>query len=827
MKKLKLIALSISLLILTNTLASNTGFIKPANTISSSFIGKYTDISKKRYYEEIFNKSERKQLKKAQKYLASAKKYMNQYDASQREIEKLYTIAEATSSAKSREKALKKARKIESKSLKKGFKALSYYKKANDIKTKVYATAINRIRPNDDSKSATVGRNLEMEAKTIFENASTKERTAPQHDEQLKFNTLREANILTQNALKLQEKAFGVYKNDESVNTEDIVIPDSNVKNDTINDVIKKDSVLFPVYTEYYNPATDANLYRSKANIILPKLKLSTEEQNMIIDANNRNTNANNLLRQVDEAYITVDSLNFVADRTEDTRLRDEIRTRAIEKEHNAFYKLTKATNEYLNVNEIRYKVYKKHMPIIPADKLTADTEKAKRYSDEADDYFNKAKSDIQKAKKLMYRSEEYLKLMGANDLMLYALQLQESAYGIYLGIPDAISTQIDTSFVADNTINNSQTSVKKENTSSSLSWELLAKYSYSEAKPKPVKYKNKKGVVFMVQVGIFKGLLPPAKFGNVQPIIFDKFVKNPFRRYMVGEYKTYEAAELALSKVKSLGYSDAYILALIDGERNKANIGKSIINRNDADYARIKNTEIARIKGEKYIANNSSNNNSNNNSSNNQQSNYSSSGNVKNTQGLVYFVQLGMFSNPDAMDKFKNLQPLFTEKISGRGTRYLYGNFGTLAMARRENQTLKNKGFNDSYVTAYYNGEHISLDRAKNLEKQHGTGSSSNNTANVKQSSGSISFMVQVGAYTNKLDASELNKLKNNYSPRSVSHKYSGGKNLYTVGNYKTYKEAKYLQKKLVEEGHNGVFVIALEGNNKIPVGEAIKKQN
>ena len=54
-------------------------------------------------------RSERKELKKAGKYLTSAKKYIDKYDADQREIEKLYTIAEATSSPKSREKSLKKA----------------------------------------------------------------------------------------------------------------------------------------------------------------------------------------------------------------------------------------------------------------------------------------------------------------------------------------------------------------------------------------------------------------------------------------------------------------------------------------------------------------------------------------------------------------------------------------------------------------------------------------------------------------------------------------------------------------------------------------------
>ncbi|NJO88695.1 MAG: hypothetical protein HC831_06820 [Chloroflexia bacterium] len=171
---------------------------------------------------------------------------------------------------------MKKARKLELKALNKGMKAIGYYKKGTDIKKRIYSTAINRARLNDDSKNAKLGRNIELEAKNIFEAAETKERTAPQHDEQLKFNTLRESNDMILRALGMQETAFWPYKNDPSVKTEDINIPnvdDNNNITDSVTTVIHPDSVLFPVYAEEYNPLTDPNLYRSKANIILPRLK--------------------------------------------------------------------------------------------------------------------------------------------------------------------------------------------------------------------------------------------------------------------------------------------------------------------------------------------------------------------------------------------------------------------------------------------------------------------------------------------------------------------------------------------------------------------------
>ncbi len=816
MNKIRIIALSISLIIIANTTLHAKINYPENNSLSELF--SVNDLSKKKYYEDIFNKAERKHLKKAEKYLLAAEKYMDQYDADQRKIEKLYTIAEATSSQKSREKSLKKARKLEIKALKKGMKAIRYYKKGTNIKKKIYSTAINRIRLNDNSKNAKLGRNIELEAKNIYETAEKKERTAPQHDDQLKFNVFREANSMTLRALSMQETAIGLYKNDESVKVDDINIPtidDNNNITDSVKIIINPDSVLFPVYPEQYNPLTDPNLYRSKANIIYPRLNLSNQDMNMIREASRENQKANNLLKQVDNDYLIVDSLNYVADRTEDFYQRDKLRTRAVEKESSAFYKLIKATNKYLSVNETRYKVYEKHYPKIDPNKQNSDTQRAKKFQEEAKDYYAKAKSEIARAKNIMFKSEQYLKLMGANDLMLYALQLQESAYSIYFNMPEAMSSVVDTSFIDDNNINNSNVSAS-ENTSG-LSWSFLSRYTYSKEKPKPARYKNKKGVVFLVQVGIFKGLLPPAKFGTVQPLVFDKFVKNPYRRYMAGEYKTYEAAQLALSKVKALGYTDAYIVSLVDGNRNTAEYGQSKVKKDD-HYAYLSRMEAARIKGETFSENKTSNSNQA----------YTTGGSVTNTKGLLYFVQLGMFSNPDAGNQFKNLQPIFTDKVKGIGTRYLLGTYGKIAVARAQSQRVKNMGYKDAYVTAYYNGQHIKLDKAKKLEKQQ-YGSVTNNTNNVTTTNnvakGSISFMVQVGAYSQALSNADENKLKSKFAPRNVNRKFAKGMNVYIIGNYKTYKEADYLKRKLLDEGHQGVFVVAFEGTNKIPVGEAIKK--
>jgi len=780
----------------------------------------YLNFSDKAYYESIFKKDERKQLSKSDKYLKKAKKYIQKYESYQSEIDRLYKIAGATSSAKSKKKALKKAKKLENKALKNGDKALEYYNNANSIRSKIYSTAINRNRLDDKSKNAILGRALELQAKALLQEAEKIEKTAPIHDKKLKFQAYIKANDKKIKAFKLQEDAFGFYAKDNTLNADSYVI--DSLDKDTNNNE-KTDTTLFPVYVEQYNPLRDSNLYKSKANFIIPKLNLSSQELSLFVESNRKNEYANNLLRQVDEAYFVIDSLNIVAEMVKDEMEKDRIKQKARTKEANAFYKLIKATNTYIEVNKIRYNIYIKNInKVKKANNNNKDIQKADFYVKEANDYFLKANYKIKQTKKMIYKSDQYINLMSANDLQLYSLQLIESAYGLYMDMPNIVTENIESLHIDDNTPIEKTKGLDTKTASKSLSWELLSTYTYSKNTPMPVKYQYKKGIVFCVQVGIFKGYLPPHIFNTISPVIFDKFVKNPYRRYLVGEYFTFEAAELALQKVKIIGYSDAYIIAKQNGIRKKYYNGKSqLIFDNNYNY--MKNKELSKLNGVSYSNNNSSNSNSNSSSIsvNTKQTGSVTGKNIKNTTGLVYLVQLVMYKNPIPYSKVKYLQPIYTEIIPNKGTKYMIGTFSTISEARTQNSNIKAKGINDSYVIAYYNGVNISLDKAKQLEKPN---NSSYNNNNINYSKNSITFKVQVGAYSNKLSNNEEQKLKAKFLAWTVNKQFAKGMYIYTIGNYKTYNPAKQMKKELLAEGKDGVFVIAFNGSKKIKVGEAIK---
>ncbi|MBN2350272.1 MAG: PD40 domain-containing protein [Bacteroidales bacterium] len=85
---------------------------------------------------------------------------------------------------------------------------------------------------------------------------------------------------------------------------------------------------------------------------------------------------------------------------------------------------------------------------------------------------------------------------------------------------------------------------------------------------------------------------------------------------------------------------------------------------------------------------------------------------------GLIFRVQLGAFSNPIANDAFKGISPVSAEKNPENGiTKYFAGIFYSGKNAAIALEQIKNYGFPDSFIVPYFNGEKISIQKAKEIE--------------------------------------------------------------------------------------------------------------
>lgn len=82
-------------------------------------------------------------------------------------------------------------------------------------------------------------------------------------------------------------------------------------------------------------------------------------------------------------------------------------------------------------------------------------------------------------------------------------------------------------------------------------------------------------------------------------------------------------------------------------------------------------------------------------------------------TEGLFYTVQLGVFSAQIPEKYWKGIEPLYKLQIEDGTTRYFSGIFHSVDEARPKLGAAKGNGLVDSFITAYYKGNRITIAEA------------------------------------------------------------------------------------------------------------------
>jgi hypothetical protein len=88
--------------------------------------------------------------------------------------------------------------------------------------------------------------------------------------------------------------------------------------------------------------------------------------------------------------------------------------------------------------------------------------------------------------------------------------------------------------------------------------------------------------------------------------------------------------------------------------------------------------------------------------------------------KGLLYRVQMGVFSKEISYDHFGGLSPVTAEIIEDRGLKkYYIGLFSNFSEADKALQKIHQQGFIDSFIVAWFNGKKVSINRAEEIEKE------------------------------------------------------------------------------------------------------------
>jgi hypothetical protein len=196
---------------------------------------------------------------------------------------------------------------------------------------------------------------------------------------------------------------------------------------------------------------------------------------------------------------------------------------------------------------------------------------------------------------------------------------------------------------------------------------------------------------------------------------------------------------------------------------------------------------------------------------------------------GLVYRIQIGVFSKPLDPSYFKGISPVTGFKISGTGsTRYFVGMFRKMDDAGRALVTVKQMGFKDSFVTAVLDGKAVSIDRASLMEDEWGqkpllkiaqvqrTGETAPST---------LIFRVEVIRSVKPVS----NEITENYRKMAGNRGFEiisagDGTLVYLIGKFITFESASEYADLLKRNGYRDAKVAAYLGSKEIPVETAKK---
>lgn len=377
----------------------------------------------------------------------------------------------------------------------------------------------------------------------------------------------------------------------------------------------------------------------------------------------------------------------------------------------------------------------------------------------------------------------------------------------------------------------------------------------YSASNPIPVDQKIPDGLVFRVQVGAFKSPIPNNTFKGLTPVNAQT-TPNGFLRYTVGNFEKFEEATGVKNDLRKMGYNDAFVVVFYNGQRitvNEAiNIlqkeGKEVIATNNTSAGIPNNANIAKNiapavpKNEFVVVTKE----------------------LEKSNGLLFTVQIGVYSREITRSQLWKLEPIYTEKLPSGLYRYTAGIYNDDVKVVSDKRKVVDLGIKDAFVSAYYNGKRVPFTEGQKIKSENqnlkmeaenpivfpsentgglppkataGTEEPTptvapfkNNVTSapaptpengVKVGDEGVSFKVQIGAYRNQVPNEVASKFLN-IKTWPVDAKFVNGLYIYTVGNFTDAKFAKQLRDEVIGLGITDAFISVYQNGKKLYGQEA-----
>jgi hypothetical protein len=395
---------------------------------------------------------------------------------------------------------------------------------------------------------------------------------------------------------------------------------------------------------------------------------------------------------------------------------------------------------------------------------------------------------------------------------------------------------------------------------------EITKGNAYSAAKPIPLDAKMEDGLIFRVQIGAFKTQLPNDAFKGLSPLNAET-TANGYFRYTAGNFDKFESANAVKNDLRSLGYADAFVVGYYNGKRISASEALALLTK-EGKSIDANAPQSAGIAGNSNIP--KANNEVNNPNLNNQDALVSAK-ELEKTNGLLFTVQVGVYSKQVTKQGLLNLKPIFTEQLSNGLFRYTAGIYNNVDRILNDKKKLSDLGLRDAFISAYINGKRISFNEGRerqakdstikmeaenpivfsnivlpNVPSESAPASGNQNTNavlntstvqpftngvnnyptptaenGIKINDEGITYKVQIGAYSKQV-------------PKDVADKFSAIKNwpvenkqinalfIYNIGNFSSAKFAKTLKEEAVRLGITDAFITVYRDGKKVYGSEA-----
>ncbi|HRG58008.1 MAG TPA: hypothetical protein PK323_03570 [Bacteroidia bacterium] len=375
-------------------------------------------------------------------------------------------------------------------------------------------------------------------------------------------------------------------------------------------------------------------------------------------------------------------------------------------------------------------------------------------------------------------------------------------------------------------------------------------------------------GLIFKVQIGAFNKPVADNSFGSVSPVTAETLPNSNLIRYTAGLFRAFDEAANARKELNKLNYKDAFVVAYCYGKRMSVTEARALI----ASGKDCKNGGATSYNQNTIASNNSNNLNTrtsvSSNASNNT-TNVTENANVNSTlqikqgetlpqqdiqviKGLLYTVQVGVYSKPVKAGQLYNITPLYYELNQKGQYRYTSGVYNDVREATKAKDVIVQIGVSDAFVSAYINGKRIPMEQAAAMEAQQGksifaqipgmnvqpktiaVSNSIEQKASIPQETKivnpplnntptNIVYKVQLGAFRNEVPVEIMNKYLT-IADKGIANFKSGDLTIYTVGNFKDAASAEIVKVEVISKGINDAFVIALNNGEKISLDEAKK---